>query len=122
MRAVEVVEVLPLLQTHVEQPDVIDHDPIEHPVELLGVDPVGPLDLAVQPRRRRLDADMTDPTVQHVVVELRSELGTVIRLDHLDLERQLLEHVVEEPDRALLVEPIVDPEHPILMQSSIAVN
>jgi hypothetical protein len=34
----------------VEHTGVVDHDALEHPVELLGVDPVGPLDLAVQPR------------------------------------------------------------------------
>jgi len=45
MRSVEVVEVLPLLQAHVEQAGVVNHDPVEHPVELLLVDPVGPLDL-----------------------------------------------------------------------------
>jgi len=31
-------------------------------------------------------------------------------LDHLDLEGELLEHVVEEPDRRGLVEPVVDPK------------
>jgi len=112
VRSVEVVEVLPLLQTLVEQARVVDHDPIEHPVELLGVDPVGPLDLSVEPRRGRLDVDVPDPSVQDVVVELRAELGAVVGLDHLDLEWQLLEHVVQEPDRGALVEPVVDPKDP----------
>jgi hypothetical protein len=58
MGTVVVVGVLPLLQAVVEQLGVIDHDPFEHPVELLGVDPVGRFDLPVQPRRRRLDADV----------------------------------------------------------------
>ena len=75
VRSVEVGEVFPLLQALVEQAGVIDHDALEHPVELLGVDPVGPLDLAVQPRGRRLDVDVADPPVEHVVVELRAELG-----------------------------------------------
>ena len=30
-----VVEVLPLLELHVEQVGVVDHDPVEHLVELL---------------------------------------------------------------------------------------
>jgi hypothetical protein len=34
---------------------------------------------------------MRDPSLQHVVSELGSELGAVIGLDHLDLEAQLLE-------------------------------
>ena len=50
VRSAEVVEVLPLLKPLVEQPRVVDHDPPEHPVERLLVDPVGPLHLSVQPR------------------------------------------------------------------------
>jgi hypothetical protein len=112
MRSMEVVEVLPLLQASVEQPGVVDHDTLEHPMELLLVDPVGSLDLPVQPRGRRLDVDVPDPPVQHVVVELGPELGAMVGLDHLDLERQLLQHVVQEPDGALLVQPVVDPKDP----------
>jgi hypothetical protein len=41
VRSVEIVEVLPLAEALVEDPGVIDHDAIEHPVELLGVDPFG---------------------------------------------------------------------------------
>jgi hypothetical protein len=71
--------------------------------DALGVDPVGPFDFAVQPRGGRLDVDVADPTIEHVVVELGPELGAVVDLDHLDLERQLLEHVVQELDGALMV-------------------
>src|SRR6266536_1510683 len=35
VRSVEVVEVLPLLQPVIEQSGVVDHDSLEHPVELL---------------------------------------------------------------------------------------
>jgi hypothetical protein len=63
-----------------------------------------------------------DPTVQDVVVELGAELGAVVGLDHLDLERQLLEHVIQEPDGALLVQPVVVRRTRIRVQSSIAVN
>jgi hypothetical protein len=42
---VEVVEILPLLQALVEQASVVDHDAFEHPVELVGIDAVGTLDL-----------------------------------------------------------------------------
>jgi hypothetical protein len=56
--------------------------------------------------------NVADPPVQHVLVELGPELGAVVGLDHLDLERQLLEYVVQEPDGALLVQPVVDPKDP----------
>lgn len=42
-------------------------------------------------------------------MELRAELGAVVRLDHLDLERQLLHHELQE--RRGVVEPVVDPKH-----------
>jgi hypothetical protein len=42
-----VVEVLPLAELVVEDLGVVDHDAVEQPVELLGVDAVGALDLAV---------------------------------------------------------------------------
>jgi len=40
------------------------------------------------------------------------ELGTIVGLDHLDTERQLLQHVVEEPDRRDLVALVIDAQHP----------
>jgi hypothetical protein len=46
-------------------------------VELLSVDPVRALDLAVAPRCPGLDVDVADAPVQHVVVEQGLELGTV---------------------------------------------
>ena len=39
------------------------------------------------------------------------ELRTVVGLDHLDPEGQLLEHVVDELDGGLLIEVVVDPQH-----------
>jgi hypothetical protein len=36
----------------------------------------------------------------------------VVGLDHLDLERELLKHIVQEPDGSLLVQPVVDPQDP----------
>ena len=45
---VEVVEVLPLLEVVVGDLGVVDHHLVEHSVELLGVDPMGSLDLAVE--------------------------------------------------------------------------
>lgn len=37
---------------------------------------------------------------------------TVVGLDDLDVERELLEDVVDELDRGLLVVAVVDPQHP----------
>ena len=51
MGAVVVVEVLPLAELVVEELGVVDHDAVQEAVELLGVDAVGALDLAIQPRR-----------------------------------------------------------------------
>jgi hypothetical protein len=36
---------------------------------LLRIDPMGPLDLAVEPRSRRVDVDVADPAIEDVVVE-----------------------------------------------------
>ena len=46
----EVVEVLPFLKLGGEQAGVVDDDAVEESVELLSVDAVGSLDLAVQAR------------------------------------------------------------------------
>ena len=110
MRAMVVVEVLPLLELQREHLGVVDDHTVEHPIELLGVDPVRALDLAVQPRRRRPDVDVLDPTVEDMPVELGLELRAVVGLDPPDVERELLQDVVDELDRALPAEPVVDPQ------------
>ena len=77
MGPIVVVEVLPFLELVVEQLGVVDDDALELPVELLAVDPVGSLDLAVQPRGGGLDVDVPDAAVGQVPVEGRLELGSV---------------------------------------------
>jgi hypothetical protein len=72
-----VVEVLPLSELVVEHLGVVDHDPLEEPVELLGVDAMGALDFAVEPRRAGLDVDVAGAFVQHMPVEAGAELDTV---------------------------------------------
>jgi hypothetical protein len=84
-----VVVVLPLLEFLGEQAGVVDHLALEQPVELLSVDPVASLDLAVQPRGAGLDIDMVDALVQQVPVERCTELLAVVRLHALDGEGQL---------------------------------
>jgi hypothetical protein len=109
---VEVVEVFPFLELLVEEAGVVDHDAIEEPVELLGVDAVGSFHLAVEPGGGRLDVGVADAAVEDVPVEGALELGAVVGLDDLDGEGQLLEDVVDELDRALLVVAVVDPQYP----------
>jgi hypothetical protein len=69
-----VVEVLPLLELVVEDFGVVDDDTVQQSVELLCVDPVGALDLAVEPRSVWLDVDVPDAPVQQVPVESGLEL------------------------------------------------
>lgn len=56
--------------------------------ELLAVDPVESLYIAVEPRGSGLDVDVTDAAVGQVPVERRLEFGPV-GLDRLDPERNL---------------------------------
>jgi hypothetical protein len=112
MRAVEIVEVLPLLELGVEDLGVIHDHALEHAIELVGVDPVGSLDPAVEAGCGRLDVEVANALVQDMPVERRAELGAVVGLDQLDSEGKLLEGVVDKLDRGLLVEPVIDLEHP----------
>jgi hypothetical protein len=50
MGAMVVVVVLPLLELGFVDPGIVHHGPVEEPIELLGVDAVGSLDLSTQPR------------------------------------------------------------------------
>ena len=53
-------------------------------------------------------ASSGDPPIEDVPVEDTLELGSVVGLDDLDLEREFLEHVVDELDRRMLVVSRVD--------------
>jgi hypothetical protein len=64
-----VVVPLPLLQLVGEQAGVVNHLAFEEPVELFGVDAVGSLHFAVEPRCPRFDLDMVDALVEQVPVE-----------------------------------------------------
>jgi hypothetical protein len=117
-----VVEVLPLAELVVEDLGVVDHDPLEHAVELFGVDAMGALDLAVKPGRPGLDVDMAGALVQDMPVEAGAELDAVVSLDDLNPERQALQHIVQELDGGLLVALGSMPSTRRRVQSSIAVN
>ncbi|WP_317829286.1 hypothetical protein [Rhodococcus sp. IEGM 1318] len=62
---------------------------------------------------------MPDTHVEQVPVECRAEFLTVVRLDLLDLERQLREDVVDELNRDLLVVARIGPQNP---QSSAVID
>jgi hypothetical protein len=109
---VVVVEVLPLAELVVEDLGVVDHHPLQEPVELLGINAVGPFDLAVEPWGAWLDVDMAGAPVQDVPVEAGAELGPVVGLDDLHPEGEPLQEVVEELDGRLLVELRIDAQHP----------
>ena len=55
---------------------------------------------------------MPNASIQDVHMEAGLELRAVVGLDELDLERQLLQDVVDALDGGLLVEPFVDLEDP----------
>jgi hypothetical protein len=74
VRTVVVVVVLPLLQLVGEEVGVVDHLAFEESVELLGVDPVGSLHLAVQPWCAGPDLDVIDALVEQMPVKRRTEL------------------------------------------------
>jgi DDE superfamily endonuclease len=69
IRVEVVVEVFPFLELVVEDLGVVDHGAVQHAVELLGVDAVGALHLAVEPGRSWIDVDVAGALVQHMPVE-----------------------------------------------------
>ncbi len=78
-----------------------------------------PFDFAIEPRRRWSDVDVLNAFVEQAPVEAGLELGSVVGLDLHDIERQLLEDVVDELDRSLLIQALVDPQDP---QSSAVID
>jgi hypothetical protein len=62
--SVVVVVVLPLLQLVGEQAGVVDDLAFKEPVELFGVDAVGSLYFAVEPRGAGFDLDVVDAFVE----------------------------------------------------------
>lgn len=71
----------------VEEIDVVDDLALQQPVELLRVDAVGSLDLAVQPRCAGLDADVSDALVQQMAVTGLAELLAAVGLNLVNRDR-----------------------------------
>jgi hypothetical protein len=69
------------------------------------------LNLPIEPRGLGLDVNVADASIEDVPMEGALELGTVVGLNALDGERQLLEHVVDELNRRLLVVARIDTQH-----------
>ncbi len=109
---VVVVVIFPLLEAFGEEIGVVDDLAFEQPVELLGIDPVGTLHLAVQARSARADPDVPDALIDQVPVEGGAELLAVVGLDLLDAEGQFRQDVVDELDRGLLVVARVGAQDP----------
>ena len=105
MGPIEVVELLPGGQFLVEINVVSVSQKL---VELLLVGPVRPLDLAIELWRPRLDVHMPDALVLDMPMELGLPLMPAISADRVDTEGELLDHVIDEVDRALLVVPMVN--------------
>src|SRR6202521_1677115 len=99
----EIVEAFPLLELGVEELGALDHFAGKEPVEPFVVDAMRPVDLTVQPRRRWSDVDVLNAFVEQVPVETSLELGSIVGLDLHDFEGQLLEDIVDEADRGLLI-------------------
>ena len=113
MGPVVVIVILPLPKLLVEQVNVIgDAVLVEELVELLVVDPVRPLDLAVEMRRARSDVDMAYVYAFDVGVEARLEFGAIVRLNYTDAERQAAPDFVDELDGRPLIAGVVDLEDP----------
>ena len=82
-----VVVVLPFAQLVVEQVDIVaDAVPVEQLIELLVVDAMRALDLAVEPWRSRLDVHVADVELLQVPMELRLKLGAVVGLNNVHAE------------------------------------
>src|SRR5712692_4908341 len=108
----EIVEALPLVELGIEELGVVDHLASEQPIELFVVDAMRSLDLAVEPRRRWSDVDVLNAFVEQVPMEAGLELRAVVGLDLHEVERQLLDDVVDELDRGLLIQALIDPQDP----------
>lgn len=95
-----------------EQARIVDDFTFEQSVELVGIDAMRALDFAVQARGSGSDLDVSDAHVEQVPVEGRAEFLAVVRVDRLDLQRQIREDVVDELNRDLLVVARVRPQKP----------
>src|SRR5262245_49036784 len=104
-----IVIVLPFAQLVIEQVNVVgDAALIEELVELLVVDTMRSFDFPVEMWGPRPDVDVPDIAIFEMPVEVRLELGAVVRLHDVDAERQAPHDLIDEGHRGPLSARIVD--------------
>src|SRR5580765_4422386 len=107
-----IVVVLPLTQLLVEQVHIVgDAVLVEELIELLVIDTVRPLDLAIEMRRPGPNVDMADVLRFQMPVKARLEFGAVVGLNHVDAKWESPQDVGNEADRTGLCARIEDLEH-----------
>src|SRR5215471_20597433 len=81
---------------------------VEELVELLVVDSMRPLDLAVQVWCPRSDVDVSDIQGVQMPVKPRLELGPIVGLHHENAEREASQHFVDKANRRALIAGVID--------------
>jgi hypothetical protein len=81
---------------------------VEELVELLVIDAMRALHLAIQAWRARADVDVPNVSRLEMAVELRLEFGAVVGLHHVYPERQPAHDLVDELHGRVLVARAVD--------------
>jgi hypothetical protein len=100
MRPIVVVEVFPSLQLRIE----IGVIGISQQLIKLGlIRWVRPFDFAIQLWRLGFDIHMSHPLIFNMPVKASLKLMTSVGSDGADPEGELLDHMVHEPDRTLLI-------------------
>jgi hypothetical protein len=101
-----VVVILPFAQFLVEQMDVVaDAVVVQELVELLVVDAMRPLHLAIETRGARANVDVPNIEALEVPVELGLELGAVIGLHDMHAKRQPADDLVDDSSSPLRLRP-----------------
>jgi len=83
-----VIEILPFPYFFVEELRIVDDHAVQHPIELILIDPVAAFDFPIQPRVSGPNIDVLDSLVQDMPMKLTSEFPAVICLNDMSPERQ----------------------------------
>jgi hypothetical protein len=109
MGAVVVVERFPFLEFPVQVYIILVCQQL---IKLLLVGSVRPFHLAVELRGPRFDVNMPDSSVLDMPMKEGLELMTSIRADCVDAKGELVDDIVDELDRVVLIVTVVDLERP----------
>lgn len=110
-----------MLETFGEGVRIVDDFAFEESVEFVGIDAVGAFHFAVQSWSSGADIDVSNAHVEQVPMKRRAEFLAVVRLNFLDLERQLRGDAIDKLNRYLQVVARVSRKTRNRVQSSIAV-